>query len=400
MKVLNAVGLARRRALHQKPLLPVYRTADEVARAFDSFDEPLHCLYPSVLRDTARRFLTGLSGDVAYAVKCNPHPAVLRALANAGVTHFDVASMGEIEAVLASVPEARMHFMHPVKPRSAIERAWGHGIRSFSLDSQDELNKILQVLGAAPGLTLMVRLALPSQSAVYALEGKFGVAGDEAVALLRSSRMVADRLGVTFHVGSQCMDPEAFPQSLRAARALVDRSGVAIDMVDVGGGFPVTYPGLEPPPLDHYFQAIERGLAEVGWDHLPTMAEPGRAMVADGGSILVKVELRKGSRLYINDGTYGALFDAGTPKWRFPTRLIRPHGAPAEGPLAPFSFFGPTCDSLDAMDGPFMLPADVAEGDWIEVGCLGAYGWAMRSGFNSFDRCRTVGVSEGSAACP
>jgi len=374
---------------------PVFDSVEEAVATLAE-DRPIHVLYPSAIRRAARRFLGGFPGEVLYAVKCNPAPPVLRALRAAGIDCFDVASIAEIEAVRRYVPDARMSFMHPVKNRRAIRHAYLAGIRVFAVDSMDELAKILEETQARD-LTLVVRLGLPKGRAALDLSGKFGITGEAAVELLRAARRRAARLGASFHVGSQCGEPEAYAAALARMHEIVDRAGVALDLIDVGGGFPVAYPGMTPPPLERFLDVIGGAIAEQGFADLPRMCEPGRALVAEGGSVLARVELRKGDRLYLNDGTYGALFDAGSLGWRYPVRRVGP--ARAEGSLVPYRFFGPTCDSMDAMDGPFYLPADMAEGDWIEIGRLGAYGAAMRTRFNGFDSDLTVIVEPERTGC-
>jgi ornithine decarboxylase len=276
--------------------------------------------------------------------------------------------------------------MHPVKPREAIAAAYDeHHVRDFSLDGAAELAKILAETGGARDLGLHVRIALPKGGARYDLSGKFGAEFDEAVALLRAARPHARRLGICFHVGSQCMDPAAYTRAIARAGEIARAAGVAIDVLDVGGGFPVAYPDLAPPELEAYMAAIETGVETLGLAARPRLwCEPGRALVAAGTSVVVKVLGRRGDALFVNDGVYGSLSDAGAPGFRFPARLVRP-GAASTADVAPFVLFGPTCDSADRMAGPFMLPADVAEGDWIEIGQLGAYGVALATGFNGFD---------------
>ncbi|RMD89532.1 MAG: type III PLP-dependent enzyme, partial [Alphaproteobacteria bacterium] len=369
--------------------VPSFASAEE-AIAVCGDDRPLHCLYPQRLGAAVETFRRGFPGTVMYAVKCNPTPAVLALLARAGIRDFDVASIAEIDTVRRVVPGGRLYFMHPVKSRAAIRHACLAGIRDFALDSAGELRKIEEETGAHD-LRLYVRIALPKGSAALDLSGKFGARGAEAIALLRRARARAAQLAVSFHVGSQCMEPLNYARGIAEVRALVDAAGIRIDALDVGGGFPVAYPGMEPPPPDAYFAAIARGLEENDFGDTPLLCEPGRALVASGGSVLARVELRKGDRLYLNDGTYGALFDAGAIAWRYPVRLVRARGA-SGAPLRPFSFFGPTCDSMDAMPGPFHLPDDVEEGDWIEIGQLGAYGFAMRSRFNGFWSEETVAI--------
>lgn len=367
-------------------------------------EEPMHCLRPAAIAATASDFVAAFPGTVMYAVKCNPEPAVLRALQRGGINHFDCASIGEVTLVRQMFPAAEIHFMHPVKARGAIRAAWAQqGVRDFALDSEAELTKLREEIaatGVAGELGLVVRLALPKGGARLDLSGKFGVAPDEAPALLRASRAVASRLGVSFHVGSQCLDPLAWREAMALAGAVIRAAGVGVDIVDVGGGFSVSYPDLEPPPLGAFMAEIEAGFEALALPDAALWAEPGRALVAGGASVVVQVQARQGTALHINDGVYGSLADAGTLGFRYPVRLIRPDGpAPAQDRTA-FSFFGPTCDSADAMPGPFLLPADTREGDWIEIGQLGAYGACFRTAFNGFDRARIVELGDGGRYAP
>jgi ornithine decarboxylase len=368
--------------------------------------EPLLCLRPAAITAAARRFIAAFPGDVLYAVKCNPDPSVLRALWTGGVRHFDCASLPEIALVRQVLPAAELHFMHPVKARPAIKAAFAtHGVVDFAFDSRDELEKILQetvpveLVGAPPTLGLFLRLAV-AQGGAYDLSGKFGAAVAEAAELLRAARPHADRLGICFHVGSQCLDPRAYARAAALAAEAAALAGVAIDVLDVGGGFPVSYPDIAPPPLAAYIAAIEPAAAA----HFPgarLWAEPGRALAAGGCSLVVQVQLRRGDALYVNDGVYGSLSDAGRPGFRFPARRLRADGDfGAEGDggdgaaLQPFVLFGPTCDSADRMQGPFLLPDDIDEGDWIELGQLGAYGACLRTAFNGFDGAATIEVAD------
>lgn len=363
-------------------------------------DMPVECLRPAAVTAAAQDFVTSFPGTTLYAVKCNPHPTLLRALRAGGVRHFDCASIAEVRRVSQMSCDAAIHFMHPVKARSAIREAWAqHGVRDFVLDSTGEFSKILAetratAVAGAPGL--IVRLALPRGGASIDLSGKFGAAPDDAADLLRAARPHAARLGLSFHVGSQCLDPLAWRRALDTVGAVVRRAGVAVEIIDVGGGFPVAYPDMAPVPLGAFFAEIEEGFERLGLPDAELWAEPGRALVAGGASLVVQVQHRRGDALYINDGAYGGLADAAALGFRYPVRLIRPDGAPPSRELVGFSFYGPTCDSADAMRGPFVLPADTQEGDWIEIGQLGAYGAALRTGFNGFDEVRVVEV--GSAA--
>jgi len=348
----------------------------------------------------ARWFQDNFKGDVFYAVKANPSPWVIETLASNGVMSFDVASVPEIELVAKHAPGARMAFMHPVKSRAAIAAAYfDHGVRTFALDTHEELVKIVEATGAADDLALIVRLGVSADGAAYSLSGKFGVDLHEAPGLLLAARRATqDRMGVSFHVGSQCMRPTAFQAAMAQASRAIVRAGVMVDVVDVGGGFPSVYPGMIPPDMAGYVDSVQRGFAEMMvHEDTELWCEPGRALVAEASSILTKVELRKGEALYLNDGSYGSLFDAAHTKWPFPVKLYRGGAGEAmevEGPLKPFRFYGPTCDSLDHMPGPFWLPEDVREGDYVEIGMLGAYGIAMNTRFNGFGDAETVAVED------
>ncbi|WP_297696102.1 type III PLP-dependent enzyme [Phenylobacterium sp.] len=363
-------------------------------------ERPVALARPDAVAAAARWFQENFEGDVYYAVKANPSPWVIKTLARNGVTAFDVASIPEIELVARHAPDARMAFMHPVKNRKAIARAYfDYGVRIFALDTHEELAKILEATGGADDLALIVRIGVSTAGAAYSLAGKFGSEPHETPGLLLAARRATqDRMGVSFHVGSQCMRPTAFQAAMAQASRAIVRAGVMVDVVDVGGGFPSVYPGMTPPQMADYADSIHRGFAEmmVG-EETELWCEPGRALVAEASSILTKVELKKGDALYLNDGSYGSLFDAAHTKWPFPVKLYRAEDGEAqevEGPLKPFRFYGPTCDSLDHMPGPFWLPEDVREGDYVEIGMLGAYGVAMNSRFNGFGEAQTVVVED------
>ena len=361
------------------------RSPDENAAVRDHMqDDPLHLLYPDRVVDRARFFVERFRGKVLYAVKANPSPAVLRLAWLGGVRAFDVASIREVRLVRAVLPRAVLYFMHPVKSRPAIREAYGLGVRAFAFDGPDELAKIMEETGGARDLSLFLRMSRDSGAAAYDLSGKFGAAPAQVPALLGAARPFAARLGLCFHLGSQCMDPLSYARALSEVAALIDRAGVPVDALDVGGGFPVTYPGMTPPPLEAYLDAISRTAEAVGLRDMPLLCEPGRALVAEAGSVLARVEMRRGRALYLNDGTYGSLFDAGQPAWPFPVTLKPSDGRAVLCDEEPFELFGPTCDSLDHMKGPFYLPSCVREGDLIRFAHLGAYGQAMQTRFNGF----------------
>lgn len=346
--------------------------------------QPVTLLRPHAARRAARFFVEKFPGKSLYAVKANPSPELLQILWDSGVTHYDVASLGEVRLVAGTLPEATLCFMHPVKAEEAIAEAYfTHGVKTFSLDTLDELEKIVRATNGAADLNLLVRLRVSSDHSKLSLAAKFGAEPMEVKALLQAARQASDALGICFHVGSQAMSPAAYAEAMERVRESIVQAAVTVDIVDVGGGFPSTYPGMEPPPLKAYFEVIHNAFEALPISYSAELwCEPGRALCAEYASVIVRVEKRRGAELYINDGAYGALFDAAHIGWRYPVKLLRETASRAR-PLA-FSFYGPTCDDLDHMAGPFDLPSDVKAGDYIEVGMLGAYGCAMRTGFNGF----------------
>ena len=377
--------------------LHIHQDASAVARTFAP-DEPVILNRPHAAARAARFFVEKFPGKSLYAVKANPSSDLLRVLWDAGVTHYDVASIAEVRLVRATLPEATLCFMHPVKPVAAIAEAYKvHGVRTFSLDSHEELAKIVSATTddageAATDLRLCVRLRVSSEYSELSLASKFGIDLADAAPLLQATRQVADWLGICFHVGSQAMTPFAYVQALERVRAAIVDASVTVDIIDVGGGFPSDYPGMTPPPLEDYFASIHRAAESLPVSYSSELwCEPGRALCAEYNSLIVRVEKRRGNELYINDGAYGALFDAAHLGWRFPVRSLAAVQSEAE---EGFSFYGPTCDDADYMEGPFPLPGDVQAGDYIEIGMLGAYGAAMRTTFNGFGQGGAVEVSD------
>ena len=346
--------------------------------------QPVTLLRPHAAARAARFFVEKFPGKSLYAVKANPSPDLLRILWDSGVTHYDVASLGEVRLVAETLPQAVLCFMHPVKAEEAIAEAYfTYGVKTFSLDTMEELDKIMRATRGATDLSLLVRIRVSSEHSKLSLAAKFGAEPAELTRLLFAARQAADAMGICFHVGSQAMSPAAYSEALGRVRDAIVDAAITVDIVDVGGGFPSWYPGMEPPALESYFEVISNAYEALPISYSAELwCEPGRALCAEYASVLVRVEKRRGSELYINDGAYGALFDAAHIGWRYPVRLVRDE--PSDTRDMGFSFYGPTCDDLDHMAGPFDLPADVRAGDYIEVGMLGAYGCAMRTAFNGF----------------
>ena len=383
--------------------LHIHPDALAVVRA-SAPEQPAILNRPHAAARAARFFVEKFPGKSLYAVKANPSADLIRILWDSGVTDYDVASIAEVRLVRETLPEAVLCFMHPVKAPAAIREAYHtYGVRVFSLDSIEELEKIKAATADADGnvpedLTLCVRLRVSSEYSELSLASKFGCDLTNAAELLQATRQVADSLGVCFHVGSQSMSPHAYVQALERVRAAIVDASVLVDIIDVGGGFPSIYPGMEPPPLEDYFGVIDRTYESLPVSYSAELwCEPGRALCAEYNSMIVRVERRRGAELYINDGAYGALFDAAHVGWRFPVRVLRDEVAndvETEIEMEPFSFYGPTCDDMDHMEGPFELPVDMKVGDYIEIGMLGAYGAAMKTAFNGFGATEVFEVTD------
>lgn len=356
---------------------------------------PVHVVYSDLLAETARNAIDVFPGDVLYAVKCNDHPMVLTALYDGGVRHFDTASITEIEMISRLFPDAECHFMHPVKPEFAIERAYGtFGVSAYALDHMDELEKIDRAIAKTGGadnhgeIMLAVRVEMPRGQAAMDLTGKFGAPVDEAAQLLAEVSRRGYRTGLTFHVGSYCTNPAAFRHAMEICRRVQAMAGVPLDVLDVGGGFPATYTGNEGEFVA-YVDAINAAVEELDFEGPCALrCEPGRGLVGLGQSVLVRVDLRRRNDLFLNDGVFGGLSELKYLGPYFPMQVVHQDtdttAAARTGDTDGFQLFGPTCDSVDSCPGPFQIAGDVATGDWIEIGKMGAYSNAYRTRFNGF----------------
>ncbi len=363
--------------------MDVFTSAAELLRRRRP-ERPVLALRPHAAHRAAKWFLANFPGRVLYAAKANDAPQLVDALVEAGISAFDVASLVEIKRI-APIQGAELYFMNPVKSRGAIVRAHrDFGVKHFAFDSEEELDKIVEETGGAGDLTLFLRIACPNTHSLIPLEGKFGASPEEAPALLLRARQIARRLGITFHVGSQAVVPVAFSEALKQVGQLIVSSGVLVDAIDIGGGFPSRYPHSDPPELVSFMDEVVRAADELAVRHsCELLCEPGRALVAEAESVIVRVDARRDNALYINDGAFGTLFDAAYSGFRFPARLVSTSRRKSK-PVAEFALYGPTCDSSDYLPGPFVLPASVREGDYIEIGQIGAYGRVLANRFNGY----------------
>ena len=362
-----------------------FRNVNELVSALKP-DFPVYCIRPESIKTSTQFFKKNFPGKVLYAVKTNPSENVIKIIINNGIENFDVASINEIKLIRKINSKVKIYFMHTIKSRENIKEAYfKYNVKDFALDTKEELLKILEATNNAKDLNLYVRIAISNEHAEIDLSRKFGALPSEALGLLRLSKAHAKKVGLSFHVGSQCMDKISFTKGINEIGNIIKKTKIVPDIINIGGGFPSVYPDLMPEPIENYLQEIKQGLKNLKLEKMPEIfCEPGRAIVAEAGSTIVKVILKKKQKLYINDGTYGSLFDAGVPNFVLPSKMIPGNGKIVSKKLTAFDFYGPTCDSLDYMKGPFLLPNNIKEGDYIELGQLGAYGTTFRTKFNGF----------------
>jgi ornithine decarboxylase len=361
-----------------------FKSVDELVKQLRP-TEPVYCIRRKSIQLSSKYFQNKFPGKILYAVKTNPNPDVLKTILESGINSFDIASIKEIEAIKKINPNAICSYMHTVKSRESINESYfKYGIKAYSLDTKDELIKIIESTNNAKDLELFIRVAVSNEHAEIDLSKKFGAINSEASALLRLAKQYAKKIGLSFHVGSQCMHPISYTKGIAEIGNIIKKTKIIPDVINIGGGFPTIYPDLIPQSLDNYFKEINEALSNLKLKKLPeVICEPGRAIVAESGSTIVRVNLRKKQKLHINDGTYGTLFDAGVPNIVYPSRIIK-NGRFISKKLTAFDFYGPTCDSMDYMKGPFILPNNIKENDYIELGQLGAYGLTFRTEFNGF----------------
>lgn len=356
--------------------------------------EPVYCIHPEAYRRGARRFLEGFPGRVLYAVKANDHPLVLQALHEAGVDAFDCASVPEIALVRRHCPAAKPFFMTPVRLRGAAAEAFHElGVRHFLIDDPTGLRQLCSEIDPSQSV-IFARMAARHDSAMMDFSGKFGAPPDAIPALLAGIADLGAEPALAFNVGSSVTHSEAYRASLLLAAEQLEQLSFKVRLLDVGGGFPLPYPRFDVPPLEEFFQAIDQARAQVPLaEGGELLAEPGRALAAPGLSAVVEVLLRKDDRLYINDGMFGIFWELRFKGHkRYASRVFR-DGREHQGESSSFRLFGPTCDGSDALPEPFELPVDIAPGDYIEFGRIGAYSLAGRTRFNGFFSDSVVSIT-------
>ena len=345
--------------------------------------DPFFIYKPINLKKSVNYFIKNFSGEALYAVKANPSEFILKEIYEQGIRSFDVASINEIKLVKTLFDNSKIYFMNPVKPRHVINEAYHkYGVRHFSLDNDIELNKIVESTGYAKDLNLHLRISVPNHFSKINLSKKFGIDGFKSKTLLKKIRKISKKIGVTFHLGSQCMNPNAYKLAINKASLLIKESNLDVDFFNIGGGFPAEYFGIKQQPLTKYFKVINTEFLKYFKNSkTKLLSEPGRVLVSNSMSLIVRVDLRKKNILYINDGTHSFLRDAGEHDFIYPVKIFKKE---EKSKLIPFSFYGPTCDSSDFMRGPFLLPESTNEGDYLEIEEMGAYSLSMKNNFNGF----------------
>ena len=362
---------------------------------------PVYCIYPHVYRETTKEFLEGFPGRVLYAVKANPDPTILKLLIDSGVRHFDCASLPEIELVDTILPDAKKYFMTPARIRGAAATAQEkHGVRHFVVDHLSGLSQLVQEIEPS-GSVIFARMAVHHESAMEDLSVRFGAPPKEMPALLQAIRDSGAEPALAFNVGSSVTDPEAYRYAISVTKSVLESVPFQLRLLDVGGGYPKSYPGFIMPRLDEYFAAVAESVATLPLaDDAEVLGEPGRALAAPGMSAVVEVLLRKDNRLYINDGMFGIFWvlRIDGPD-RFPVRAYR-DGKALEGKTMEFQINGPTCDSTDTLPGLVPLPVDIRPGDYLEFGNIGAYSIGGRTDYNGFYSDRIVTITSSTERPP
>ncbi|MFD1883169.1 type III PLP-dependent enzyme [Paracoccus pacificus] len=348
-------------------------------------ENPVMVFAPTVLQDTARRFLSGFPGLVTYAVKSNPAEAVIENLVAAGLRGFDVASPFEIDLIGRLAPDAARHYHNPVRARAEIAHAVKAGIRSWSVDSHSELDKLLANV-PSDGVEISPRFKLPVTGAAYDFGAKFGATAELAAELLAKVAQAGFIPSLTFHPGTQCTDPMAWDTYIRTAREICDAAGVPARRLNVGGGFPSHRVHGVVPDLEAIFTLIDETSTEAfGADRPELVCEPGRGLVADAFSLITRVKaVRDDNHVFLNDGVYGGLTELPIIGNIDRLEVLKPDGTSRGPDEMGRTVFGPTCDSVDRLPGELSLPAEIAEGDYVIFHGAGAYSTVTNTRFNGF----------------
>ena len=345
------------------------------------YDKPFLIIDSHIIRQKTRRFMAALPRvRPHYAVKANPDRRVLKTLMEEGAG-FEIASIAELDLLLElGVPVKEIFYSNPMKSRAYLEYAATEGVEWYVLDSVEELRKIVSVKSDAK---MYLRIDTPNIGSDWPLAGKFGTHLADINAIIEeAAKIKADLAGVTFHVGSQCRNPQNWRVGIeRALRVFADMREMGLNprLLNIGGGYPVRH--LKPiPAIEIIADVINEAIAELS-DEIQIIAEPGRYLVSDSAYFVCQVvgtAIRNGNRwMYWDAGMFGGMIEV-TEGLTYEILTDR------TGNCVPWSIAGPTCDSVDILMHDVMLPADIQEGDLIYIPNTGAYTTAYASNFNGF----------------
>ena len=382
-------SIARNNRQNAQPQEQLFDTHPEVSLDFElvreaarqKYTRPFLILDNAIVREKARRFRAAMPRvRPHYAVKANPDRRVLKTLLQEGCS-FEIASTAELDMLLAlGVNAAEVFFSNPMKSRQAIAYAAAKGIEWFVVDSIDELRRVHELKADAK---MYLRIATPNIGSDWPLSGKFGAGASDAREMVATAvKLGADLAGVTFHVGSQCRNPENWRVGIEKARLLFDvmtKAGLKPRMLDIGGGFPVRH--VKPIPSVEVIGEVVIEALKAFPEEVRVVAEPGRYLVSDAAYFVCRVigtATRAGKRwMHWDAGLFGGVIET-TEGLKYRIRTER------SGPDIPWHVAGPTCDSVDVVLRDEPMPSDLQEGDFIYIRNAGAYTTAYASEFNGF----------------
>lgn len=325
---------------------------------------------------------------IFYALKTNSHWRIAKMLQDSGYG-FEVASEEELDLLLRrDLSPDRIIISNPLKSPQFIRAAHAAGVKYFAFDSTDEVEKLSEF---APGSSVYVRLEVSNEGSLWPLGGKFGVETEQAVELITlAAKGTLVPCGITFHVGSQCIDEMSWVGAIKKSRLVwdaVERRGITLRMLNIGGGFPIEYTE-SIPSIDRIASVIEKTLREEFPTGVEIFAEPGRAIVGEAG-ILASTVIAKAKRngqdwLYLDVGVFNGLMES-IGGFRYSMVADR------RGPARKWVVAGPSCDSLDVISKDVELP-DLQIGDKVYISSAGAYTTAYASRFNGFPIPKTYFV--------
>jgi ornithine decarboxylase len=316
---------------------------------------------------------------IYYALKANPDQGILKLLRELG-SGFEVSSKEEFESLLQlDISPHKIISSNPVKDQGFIEAAYA-GVELFVFDSDAEVEKLSRF---APGSKVCVRLSVSNEGSEWPLNKKFGVEVEEAVELLKRAKMRGLRPeGITFHIGSQCIDPKSWVKAIEKAKVvwrLARDKGLELNILNIGGGFPIEYT-KSVPSIREIAPLVQNTIRRLFSKDLEIIVEPGRALVGEAGilvgSVIGKAMREGGKWLYLDVGVFNGLMET-IGGIKYPLMVAK------DGEVGKWVLAGPSCDSFDVISSEEELP-ELEIGDRVYIMSAGAYTTAYASRFNGF----------------